>query len=77
MKWQGYRKPEMVPAAEHHYVIPWVGSVMGLRYSFGIIADRQAVDALLREIAASVTTRDRAEEHLLPDQVAVRPTIVA
>lgn len=32
---------------------------MGLHYSFDIIADRQAVDTLLREVAASVTARDR------------------
>jgi hypothetical protein len=32
---------------------------MGLRYSFDIITDRKAVDALLREVASSVTARDR------------------
>ena len=32
---------------------------MGLRYSFDIIADRQAVSALLRKVAASVTARHR------------------
>ena len=32
---------------------------MGLRYSFDIIADRNAVDALVLEVAASVTSRNR------------------
>jgi hypothetical protein len=36
---------------------------MGLDYSFNLITERQAVDALLREVAASVVATDRDRLH--------------
>ncbi len=35
------------------------GCAVGLRYFFEIIADRETIDAVLREVAASVTPADR------------------